>query len=268
MPWASVVAVLLLLVAASRARCGAPPCRCSPLPPAGLTVDCSLSNLTQLAGLPPDAAELLLQDNRLTSVPPGLFDQLARLERVSLAGNPFHCDCGIQYLRNWLLKNTALVSQQPSCASPGTAARRNISTLTDDYFSSCAKAKSTCGMLNLVLPVAVCLLIALLVWSLRLAKTSAITLYIDKKDRRLEAAPLRAQRPKRRRRANAELSGAGGGSSDSLSCLLDLEKPRLDMELLPQVADTLHRRHNIRITVPEEPRLTQHWDRRNTTGGK
>lgn len=266
MPWASVVAVLLL-VATSRARCVAPPCRCSSLPPAGLTVDCSLSNLTELAGLPPDAAELLLQDNRLTSIPPGLFDQLVHLERVSLAGNPFHCDCRIQYLRNWLLKNTALVSQQPSCASPSSAARRNISTLTDDYFSSCAKAESTCGMFNIVLPVAVCFLIALLVWSLRLAKMSTITLYIHKKDCGLEAVPLRAQRPKHRQRANAELS-AGGRSSDSLSHLLDPEKPPLNMELLPQVLDTLHRRHNIKITVPEEPRLTQHWNCKNTTSGK
>lgn len=266
MPWASVVAVLLL-VATSRARCGAPPCRCSSLPSAGLKVDCSLSKLTQLIGLPPDTAELLVQDNRLTSIPPGLFDQLVRLEKVSLAGNPFHCDCRIQYLRTWLLKNTALVSQQPRCASPSSVAGRNISTLTDDYFSSCAKAKSTCGMLNLVLPVAVCFLIPLLVWTLRLAKMSTITLYIGKKDCGLEAVPLRPLRPKLRRRVNSDLS-AGGRSSDSFSYLVDLEKPLLNMDLLPQVLDTLHRRHNIRITVPEEPRVTQHWRRKNTTSGE
>lgn len=269
MPWASVVAVLLL-VATSRARCTVPPCQCSSIPPAGLKVDCSFSNLTELIGLPPDTAELLAQDSWLTSITPGLFDKLVHLEKVSLSGNPFHCDCRIQYLRNWLLKNTALVSQQPTCASPSSVAHRNISTLSDYYFSSCAKAKSTCGMFNIVLPVAVCFLIALLVWSLRLAKMSTITLYIGIKHSDLEAVPLRPLRRKHRRRVNSDLP-TGSPDLDSLSYPVDLEKPLLNMELLPQVLDTLHRRHNIKITVPEEPLHwtdTQHWGHKNTTSGK
>lgn len=265
MPRASVVAVLLL-VATSRARCAAPPCRCSSLPPAGLKVDCSVSNLTELTGLPPDTTELLVQDNWLTSLAPGLFDKLVHLEKVSLSANPFHCDCRIQYLRNWLLKNSALVAQQPTCASPSSVAHRNISTLSDDFFSSCAKANSTCGTFTIVLPVAVCSLIVLLVWSLRLAKMSTITLYIDKKDAGREAIPLRPLRSKHRRRVNAELS-TGSRNSDSLFYLVDLEKPLLNMELLPQVLDTLHRRHNIKIPVPEEPRYTQHWRHNTTTSG-
>lgn len=256
MPWASVLAVLL--VATSRARCTAPPCRCSSLPPAGLKVDCSLSNLSELSGLTPDTTELLVQDNWLTGITPGLFDKLVHLEKVSLSGNPFHCDCRIQYLRNWLLKNGALVSQQPTCAGPSSVAHRNISTLSDDYFSSCAKAKSTCGMFNIVLPVAVCFLIALLLWALRLAKMSSVTLFIDKKDSEPEAVPLRPLRPKHRSRVNSQLS-TGSHSSDSLSYLVELEKPFLNMELLPQVLDTLHRRHNIKITVPEELRYARPW---------
>lgn len=208
----------------------------------------------------------MVQDNWLTAVTPGLFDKLVRLEKVWLTGNPFHCDCRIQYLRNWLLKNTVLVSQQPTCVSPRSVAHRNINSLTDDYFSSCAKAKSTCGTFDIVLLGAVCFLIALLVWGLRLAKMSTVTLYIDKKVSGPEAVPLRPLRPKHRRRV--EKLSAGGRSSDSLSDLVDLERPLLDMELLPQVLDTLHRRHNLKITVPEEPPDTLHWRRKNTTGGK
>lgn len=176
MPWASVGAVLLLLLVTSHARCPAPPCRCSSLPPGGVKVNCSVLNLTQLIALPPDTTELLVQDNWLTSITPGLFDKLVELEKVSLSGNPFHCDCRIQYLRNWLLKNAALVSQQPTCASPSSVADRNISTLRHGDFSSCATTKSTCWIF--VLSLAVCFLIALLVWSVRLAKMTNITLSI------------------------------------------------------------------------------------------
>lgn len=208
-----------------------------------------------------------MEDTGLSSITPGLFDQLFHLEKVSLSGNPFHCDCQIQYLRNWLLKNTALVSQQPTCASPSSVADRNISTLSDDYFFSCAEAKSTGGMFDIVLPVAVCFLIALLGWSLRLAKMSTITLYVDKHVLGPEAVPLRALRLKHRRRVNAGFF-TGGQDWDSLSYPEDLEEPLLNMELLPQVLDTLHRRHNIKIIVPEEPRCARPWTHRNTTSGK
>lgn len=214
-------------------------------------MDCSFSNLTELFGLPPDTTELLMQDNRLTSVTPGLFDKLVGLEKVSLSGNPFHCDCKIQYLRNWLLKNMALVPQQPTCASPGSVAHRQISDLSDDYFTSCGKANSTCGVFNIVISVSVCFLIALLAYILRLAKMSTITLYIHKKHSELDAVALQPLRPRRRRRVNSKFS-MDSQNSDSLLYVEDLEKPLLTMELLPQVLDTLDRRHNIKITIPEE----------------
>lgn len=192
-----------------------------------------------------------MQDNRLTSVTPGLFDKLVGLEKVSLSGNPFHCDCKIQYLRNWLLKNMALVSEQPTCAGPGSVAHREISDLSDDYFTSCAKAN--CGVFNVVLSVAVCFLIALLAYILRLAQMSTITLYIHKKHSEMDTVALQPLRPKRRRRVNSKFS-MDSQNLDSLLYVEDLEKPLLNMELLPQVLDTLHRRHNIKITVPEEQR--------------
>lgn len=248
MLWASAVAALVL-AATSSAR--SPPCRYSAYPPAGLKVDCSFSNLTELTVLPPDTTELFVQDNRLTLVTPGLFDKLVGLENVSLSGNPFHCDCRIQYLRNWLLKNRAVVSQQPTCAGPGSVAHREISTLSNEDFTSCAKANSTCGTFNIVLSGAICFLIALLSWSLGLAKMSTITLYIDKKHTELDHVALRPLRPKRRRRVNSELS-VHSHNSDSLLYVEDLEKPILNMDLLPLVLDTLHRRHNIKVTVPEK----------------
>lgn len=101
--------------------------------------------------------------------------------------------------------------------------------------------------------VAVCFLIALLAYILRLAKMSTITLYIHKKHSELDAVALQPLRPKRRRRVNSTFS-TDNQNSDSFLCEEDLEKPLLNMELLPQVLDTLHRRHNIKITVPEERR--------------
>lgn len=58
---------------------------------------------------------------------------------------------------------------------------------------------------------------------------------------------MQPPRPKRRRRVAAELA-TGGQNLDYSSYLVGLEKPHHNMELLPQVLDTLHRRHNIKMT--------------------
>lgn len=251
------LAVFLLLATRSAHTTGQP-CQCSAALPAGLKVNCSSSNLMELSNLPPDTTEFFVQDNRLTSVSPGLFDRLVGLEKVSLSGNPFHCDCRIQYLRNWLLKNRAVLTEEPTCASPNSVAHRAITELSDDYFSACAVTNHTGWVFNTIIGAMLCCLIVLLLWSLRLAKMSTITLYIDNRHSGFEADNLPSLRPKHKRtwrwrqRWYSELS-VGSKSSDSLTYTEDLEKPILNMELLPQVLDTLHKRHNIRISVPEEP---------------
>ncbi|XP_076596339.1 platelet glycoprotein IX [Chaetodon auriga] len=263
----SALSLAVLLLATSSARTTGRPCLCSALRPAGLQVNCSSLNLMELPHLPSDTTELHVQDNRLTSVSPGLFDRLVGLEKVSLSGNPFHCDCRIQYLRNWLLKNRAIVSKEPTCASPSSVAQKAITELTDDYFSPYSPASCTDGPLNTVMGVMLCCVIVLLLWCLRLAKKSTIILYIDERHSGFEAIPLQSRKPRHRRRRQTGLSEVSR-DSDSLTCTEDLEKPLLNMDLLPQVLDVLHKKHNIRINLPERPRRLLQWNYKNTASEK
>lgn len=233
---------VFLLLATSSMHTTGQPCPHSALLPAGLRVNCSTLNLMELPCLPSDTTELHAENNRLTSVSPGLFDSLVGLRKVSLFGNPFHCDCRIQYLRNWLMKNMAIVSKVPTCASPSSVAQKAITELSDDHFSACKLSGCTGGIYNTAMGGMLCCLIALLLWSLRLAKVSTFTLSIDKRHSGIEADSLRSLRPKHRRQLHTVLSEI---SPDSLTHTEDLE----NMELLPEVLDVLHKKHNIKIKV-------------------
>lgn len=240
----SLSLAVFVIWATSSTQTAGQPCLCSALLPAGVQVNCSSLNLTHLPHLPSDTTELHVQDNQLTSVSPGLFDRLVGLKKVSLNGNPFHCDCRIQYLRNWLLKNRSVVSKEPTCASPSSVAQRAITELSDDYFSSCALASCTDGTVNTIMGVMLCCLIVLLLWSLKLAKASTFTLYIDERHSGFEADSLRSLKPKHRRRLHTAQTEA---SADAFMCTDNLEKPLINIELLPQVLDVLHKKHNIKI---------------------
>lgn len=200
----------------------------------------------ELPHLPPDTTELYVQDNQLTSVVPGLFDGHVGLRKLSLSGNPFHCDCRIQYLRNWLLRNRDIVVKEPVCSTPSSVAQKAITELTDDHFSSCRPASCSAGIYSIITGVALCCLVVLLLWSLRLARKSTFTLDIDKRHSGFEADSLRSLKPKHRRRLDTGLSEVNS-SSDFLTTTEDLETPLINMELLPQVLDVLHKKHNIKI---------------------
>lgn len=239
------IAVLLLLTTSNAHSVGRP-CLCSALLPAGLKVNCSSLNLRELRHLPSDTTELHLQDNQLASVSPGLFDRFVGLKKVSLSANPFHCDCRIQYLRNWLLKNRAIVLKQPVCSSPSSVAQKAIVELGDGHFSSCTLPSCADGTFNTIMGVMLCCLIVLLLWSLRLARNSTFILSIDERHSGFEAGSLHSLRPKHRRRLHTGLSEASA-DTDSLVFTEDVEEPLLNMELLPQVLDVLHKKHNIKI---------------------
>lgn len=233
----SLSLAVLLLSATSSGIAARQSCTCSSLLQAGLRVNCSSLNLMELPHLPTDATELNVQNNRITSVSPGRFDRLVGLKKASLSGNPFHCDCRIEYLRNWLLKNKAIVLKEPTCASPSSVAQKAISELSDEYFSSCALASCTNDTYNILIGLMLCFVIVLLLWCLALAKTSTFTLYIDERHSGFEVHSLCSLKPKHRRRLH----------SDYTNYTMDLEKPPLNMELLPQVLDMLHKKHNIKI---------------------
>ncbi|XP_008317675.1 platelet glycoprotein IX [Cynoglossus semilaevis] len=241
--------LLLLFLLRSTAQPAAPGCLFSVLS-TELRVNCSSLDLVELPVLPPETTELHLHNNRLTTVSPGRFDRLLGLKTVSLHGNIFHCDCQIQYLRNWLLKNPRAVVEEPVCTSPSSVAHTSISALTDDYFSSCGPPGCSGGAVGAVTAVVLACVLVLLLWSLRLARTSSFTLFIHGRHSGFEARSLPSLRPKHRKRLNTTVSEVTLDRSldpESSSGAEDLQRPLLNMELLPQVLDVLHRKHDIKI---------------------
>lgn len=51
-----------------------------------------------------DASVLTLHDNKLTTLPAGVFDSLQTLSHVALYNNPWRCDCNISWVYNWTKK--------------------------------------------------------------------------------------------------------------------------------------------------------------------
>ncbi|XP_064826114.1 platelet glycoprotein Ib beta chain-like [Oncorhynchus masou masou] len=89
----------------------------------GAQVDCSSRALTTSSlpsRFPPATTELRLHDNQLTTLPNSLLDFLSSLHSVSLHGNPWACDCGVLYLRAWLLRQPASYTSHSNitCSSP------------------------------------------------------------------------------------------------------------------------------------------------------
>lgn len=231
---------VFLLMATSIAHTSGELHFCTVLLSTGLKMNCSSSSLMELLPpLPSDTTELHIEDNSLTSVSPGLFDRLVGLKKVSLSGN-FHCDCRIQYLRNWLLRNKHIVMKKPTCAAPSSVAQRAIAELSNDFFSSCVLLRCTGGTYNTLLGLMVCCVITLLLWSLILARVSTVTVSIDERHSGFEANLLRSMKPKhRRRRLTEDFS----------------QEPLLNMDLLPQVLDVLSKKHNIKIKATWETAL-------------
>ncbi|XP_048467376.1 platelet glycoprotein Ib beta chain isoform X1 [Rhincodon typus] len=114
-----------------------PMCRCS-----GTSADCSRLELnvdTIPQRFEASVTEIKLNDNKLASIPSGLFDTLSELRSVSLDRNPWICDCDILYLRSWLLKQeNRTMYKKLKCSSPAELQGRLILYLTEDeVVSSC-----------------------------------------------------------------------------------------------------------------------------------
>ncbi|GAA6084442.1 glycoprotein IX (platelet) [Tachysurus ichikawai] len=220
------IAVILLLVRDVWSSCSF-----STSPSSGVSVNCSSQDLNRIPDFPSDTTELYLQHNLLLTVPPGFFDSFLKLRVVDLSENPFHCGCNIQYLRAWLLKNRDVNTASPTCSTPPSLAHRTITSLGVTEFSSCVRNRCSAAGYNLVLAIVLCGVLGLLLWSLFLAKDLSFTLGIGEKHGSLRAESLRSLKPKHRAKVKN----------------MDLETPLLDMDILPQIINTLHKRHNIKI---------------------
>ncbi|KAL1021494.1 hypothetical protein UPYG_G00013980 [Umbra pygmaea] len=238
---------LVLVLATSSVESVLKPCWCSAVPPAALQVNCSSLGLMEVPPISPDTTELQLQNNQLSRVPRGHFDRLQSLRSVTLSGNPFHCDCGIQYLRAWLRRNRAVVSgAMPTCSSPSSVALTSIAALSDDYFSSCGQRGCAEEKFAILVGLMLCVVICLLLWGLRLAKKSTFTLDINKRHKAFHLESLRSLKPKHRSGVKRDLSE----DSDYSAPLTRTDRPvrpLINLEILPQILGVLQKKHNMKM---------------------
>ncbi|KAG7480323.1 immunoglobulin superfamily member 10 [Solea senegalensis] len=90
-----------------------------------------------------------LSENLLTTLPADIFAGCSQLENVFLHGNPWTCDCHMNWFPMWAKKNTGVLKCKrdrrypngqlcPVCENPAPYYRRPLSLLSDDAFT-CTK---------------------------------------------------------------------------------------------------------------------------------
>ncbi|XP_029296348.1 platelet glycoprotein Ib beta chain [Cottoperca gobio] len=164
--------LLCLLILCEGQRSSACPHLCSCH---GSQVDCSSRSFTSSSlptSFPAGTTSLRLHNNRLTSLPNGLLDNLTSLRSISLHGNPWECDCGVLYLRAWLQHHPATLASHlgVNCSFPPGLRGRLVVYLTEkEILESCqywycdlALASQVCLFVFVV--VQVVLLVALIVF--------------------------------------------------------------------------------------------------------
>ncbi|XP_059192539.1 platelet glycoprotein Ib beta chain [Centropristis striata] len=149
----------------------------------GSQVDCSrrsLSSSSLPTSFPAGTTSLRLHNNNLISLPNGLLDNLRSLSSVSLHGNPWVCDCGVLYLRAWLLRQPLTLTSHlgVNCSSPPSLRGRLVVYLTEQellqtchyWYCNLALASQVC--LFVFVAVQVMLLGALIVFLRRFERMS------------------------------------------------------------------------------------------------
>lgn len=131
---------LSLLFQLAQTEACPPSCHCKSLAGTkGLHVDCSSRNLTEVPALPVSTKRLYLQNNSLTSLPPGTLDSLSSLEEVKISDNPWNCDCRVLYLKLWLEDVSAASLAGVRCATPAPVRMKPLGQLTGNELGVCKK---------------------------------------------------------------------------------------------------------------------------------
>lgn len=75
---------------------------------------------------------LLLNQNQLQRLPSGLLEDRKSSFQISLSGNPWVCDTGMDYLWRWLTANphNVLFSNDVTCANPEALKHKELTSLT------------------------------------------------------------------------------------------------------------------------------------------
>lgn len=77
---------------------------------------------------------LKLSGNILNTLSVNVLKPLVALHGLHVDNNPWHCDCHLRLLRQWLLKRNVAASVPPNCASPNRLKGRGWQTLGEDEF--------------------------------------------------------------------------------------------------------------------------------------
>uniref|UniRef100_A0A8B9LLQ2 Slit homolog 1 protein n=1 Tax=Astyanax mexicanus TaxID=7994 RepID=A0A8B9LLQ2_ASTMX len=112
------------------ARC---PAECSCL---DTVVRCSNKALKVLPKrIPKDVTELSLHGNDIAVIPEGAFKDLSSLSHLALGANPLHCDCGMQWLSDWV---------KSGYKEPGIARCTGPADMADKLLLTTPSKKFTC----------------------------------------------------------------------------------------------------------------------------
>ncbi|XP_075040208.1 platelet glycoprotein IX-like [Mixophyes fleayi] len=120
-------------------------CKCINLTGNTIKVDCSLRNLENIPSFPEETEELYLQENLLTTVPIGAFDNLVKLKKLNLSSNPLHCDAKIWYLMMWISDGDMDVASGIKCSSPSSLYGKPVSQLSGREIASCSRPSKHCS---------------------------------------------------------------------------------------------------------------------------
>ncbi|MEE6501578.1 hypothetical protein FKM82_004255 [Ascaphus truei] len=120
-------------------------CICTDLTSSTLKVDCSLRKLENLPSFPNTTEELCLQQNLLTSIPSGTFDNLKNLKKLNLSYNPLHCDCHIWYLKMWLDDQRLDKDNSTKCLTPRSLYGKPVTELSGTQVTSCSRRVTLCS---------------------------------------------------------------------------------------------------------------------------
>ncbi|NXJ86337.1 GPIX protein, partial [Trogon melanurus] len=136
--------------------------------------DCSSKALTEVPALPADTRRLYLQNNSLTSVPPGTLDSLRSLEEVKMFDNPWNCDCRILYLKLWLEDVSAPSLANTRCATPALLRMKPLGQLSGNEIGVCKRLLPIKCLeffwRDLILIVGAIITLILIVWALKFSK--------------------------------------------------------------------------------------------------
>uniref|UniRef100_A0A8C6YET4 LRRCT domain-containing protein n=1 Tax=Naja naja TaxID=35670 RepID=A0A8C6YET4_NAJNA len=114
-------------------------CPCKTLDSWGWAANCNLMELKEMPHVNSSIKILHLQNNNLTTVPLGALDSLTNLEEINFSNNPWHCDCSILYLKEWLADFNKSSLAKAICATPASLNMKALSQLKGNELEGCRK---------------------------------------------------------------------------------------------------------------------------------